>query len=194
MAADMSEKEQGQAGGQPVEDQLLEQETVRGAVKWFDPVKGYGFIVPENGMPDVLLHMSCLRQSGHRATYEGATISVVAVKRAKGYQALKVLELDNSTAVPAALGNGAGAEHSAAPPVKRIEVEGAGDFEPATVKWFNRVKGYGFVNKAPGDPDIFIHMETLRHAGLQTLEPGQTVEVRIGKGPKGLQVAAVRLA
>jgi len=74
---------------------------ISGRVKWFDSVKGYGFIKPSNGVQgDVLLHQSCIRQSGFKVAQEGARVLCDAVHRPKGYQAVRVLELDNSSATP----------------------------------------------------------------------------------------------
>jgi CspA family cold shock protein len=157
---------------------------VAGMVKWFDITKGYGFIKPSHGSQgDILLHQTCVRQSGFRAAYEGATVVCEAVQGPKGLQARRLLSLDNSTATP----------HAATETEKpsRYLAEPRGLAFDATVKWFNRGKGYGFVSRGPNSPDIFVHMETLRRYGIRELRQGQRVRVRAGDGPKGELAAEI---
>jgi cold shock protein len=156
---------------------------VAGVIKWFDVAKGYGFIVPDNGMADVLLHVTCLRRDGYQTAYEGSRVSCEAVAGPKGLQVFRIISMDESTAV-----------HPAQMPPARTHVTVAptSGLERAQVKWFNRLRGFGFLTRGEGTPDIFVHMETLRRFGMAELRPGQFVLVRFGPGPKGLMAAEVR--
>lgn len=155
---------------------------IAGRIKWFDGSKGYGFIVPDNGMPDVLLHVTTLRRDGFQTASEGTRIVCEAAPRAKGLQVLRVLSMDESTAV-----------HPAQVQARtHVHVVPSSGYEICVVKWFNRVRGFGFVSRGDGTEDIFIHMETLRRYGIAELKPGDSLLVRFGDGPKGLMAAEVR--
>jgi CspA family cold shock protein len=156
---------------------------VAGVIKWFDVAKGYGFIVPENGMADVLLHVTCLRRDGYQTAYEGSRVVCEALAGPKGLQVFRIISMDESSAV-----------HPAQMPPARTHVTVAptSGLERAQVKWFNRLRGFGFLTRGEGTPDIFVHMETLRRFGMAELRPGQFVLVRFGPGPKGMMAAEVR--
>jgi CspA family cold shock protein len=156
---------------------------ITGVIKWFDVSKGYGFIVPDNGMPDVLLHVTCLRRDGFQTAYEGARIVAEVLERPKGLQAFRILSMDESSAV----------HPSTLPPARtHVTVTPTSGLERAIVKWFNRLRGFGFLTRGEGTADIFVHMETLRRFGITELRPGQTVLVLFGPGPKGMMAAEVR--
>jgi CspA family cold shock protein len=156
---------------------------VAGAIKWFDVAKGYGFIVPDDGSADILLHVTTLRRCGYQTAQEGARVVCEAQLRAKGLQVFRIVAMDETTAVHPSQSL-AGRTH--------VHVTPVGGYEIAIVKWFNRIKGFGFLTRGEGTEDIFLHMETVRRYGLAELKPGDSVLVRYGDGPKGLMAAEVR--
>ena len=103
MASDGIEQKSAKPGIAP--ESALANETstgvveVAGVIKWFDVAKGYGFIVPDNGMADVLLHVTCLRRDGYQTAYEGSRVACEVLAGPKGLQAFRIISMDESTAV-----------------------------------------------------------------------------------------------
>ena len=125
---------------------------VAGTIKWFDASKGYGFIVPDNGLADVLLHVTCLRAGGFQVAHEGARVHCQVLRRPRGLQAFQILSMDESTAV----------HPSQMPQRTHVIVRPESEWERAMVKWFNRVRGFGFLTRGDGTPDVFIRSEERR--------------------------------
>ncbi|MGF1502930.1 MAG: cold-shock protein [Paracoccaceae bacterium] len=162
---------------------------VTGRVKWYDVVKGYGFVVPDAGGPDVMVHASCVRAFGKMGLAENAQVKLTAARGERGLQASELLEVDEPEPEHGANGFG---EASRPTDFLGPNVE-AGPLVPARVKWFDKQKGFGFVNVF-GDPeDVFVHMETVRRCGFQDLASGEGMACRTFRGPRGLMVAELRL-
>ncbi len=156
---------------------------LRGHVKWFDPAKGFGFVVSDTGGPDVLLHANVLRNFGQSSVADGSAIEVIATETERGMQAVEVV----SITPPAA---------TSTPPLSDLAdidpaVLAATPVVPARVKWFDKAKGFGFANVFGYDDDVFIHIEVLRRSGLADLQPGEAVAIRVIDGKRGKMATEV---
>lgn len=155
--------------------------TITGIVKWFDPGKGFGFVVSDEGGPDILLHANVLRNFGQSSVADQAIVEIVVQKTERGFQTVEILHID---APEGAIPEGVD-EYS------DYDLDDAGELEPARVKWFDKAKGFGFANVFGSPDDVFIHVEVLRRSGLADLQAGEAICVRVIAGYRGQMAALV---
>ncbi|MCO6381640.1 MAG: cold shock domain-containing protein [Vannielia sp.] len=156
---------------------------VRGRVKWFDPAKGFGFVIADEGGPDILLHANVLRNFGQSSVADGAGIEISTQDTNRGQQAVEVFAIDPP-------------EPGDAPPLDDVaaldpEELAALPMEPARVKWFDKGKGFGFANVFRRPEDIFVHIEVLRRSGLADLQPGEAICLKVVEGRRGRMATQV---
>lgn len=156
---------------------------VVGRVKWFDPAKGFGFVVAAEGGPDILLHSNVLRNYGQNSVADNARITIIAQETPRGVQAVEVLGIEPPDDEDAPML--ADFEH--------VDPDLIADapLEPARVKWFDKSKGFGFANVFGKAEDVFLHVEVLRRSGLADLQPGEALAIRVIDGKRGRMAAEV---
>nr|WP_224823574.1 cold shock protein [Cognatishimia sp. MH4019] len=156
---------------------------VQGVVKWFDPAKGFGFILSDAGGPDILIHANVLRNYGQSSVADGSEIEVHVQHTDRGVQATEVITIRAPEGtVKAPLED---FQHFNEAELKDIP------WQPARVKWFDKAKGFGFANAFGSAEDVFVHVEVLRLSGLADLQPGEAIAMRVVDGRRGKMAAEV---
>src|SRR6185437_7165661 len=162
---------------------------VGAVVKWFNPDKGFGFVELSDGAGDAFLHASVLGRSGITTVQPGETLEIRVAPGQRGPQVTEVISVDSSTATPPSARPRPSFRADAGP-----QSFGASVQETGTVKWYNAMKGFGFIVRDGGGKDVFIHASALQRAGLTGLNEGQRVVVDIAEGRKGPEAVGIRLA
>jgi len=185
-----------------------------GTVKWFNATKGFGFIQPEDGGPDVFVHVSAVERAGLSALNEGDQVAFeLEQDRRSGKTSAGGLQV-LSAAPPGAggaprgggfgggggfgapRGGGGGRSFDREPRGGGFGGGGGGTGgEPGagTVKWFNSTKGFGFIQPEDGGEDVFVHISAVERAGLNGLQEGERVSYRAEPNPRTGKMSVVRL-
>lgn len=172
------------AGPQPEEATEM---PVRGQVKWFNPTKRFGFVELSDGAGDAFLHATVLSRLGISTVQPGETLELRVAPGERGLVVTEVIGVDSSTAVASKR------LRTNFPSADDRTVTEPSVQETGTVKWYNAVKGFGFIVRDGGGKDIFVHASALQRAGIGSLNEGQRVVVGIVEGRKGPEAGSIRL-
>ena len=166
----------GGAGGGGMPPQVVGEG--KGTVKFFNPQKGFGFIVRDDGGEDVFVHISAVEQAGLTDLADGQPLEFTLVDRGGRISATN-LRIDGE---PMAV------ERAERAPQRQL----TGEKATGTVKFFNSMKGFGFIQRDDGQPDAFVHISAVERAGIPTLNEGDRLEFEIEVDRRG-KFAAVNL-
>jgi len=173
-------------GYAPQSDGPVEQAKV--TVKWFNLIKGFGFVAPENGGQDAFLHVSVVNRAGLQKVDEGQELMVTLGRGQRGNQVMEITQVLG--AAPARQGGYQGRPQFQ----QRQESSGGPETEiTGAVKWFRPEKGFGFLQADDGDRDVFLHVSVLRDIGLTSIQPGQKVRARVRSSNKGREATALEV-
>lgn len=156
---------------------MTEDSVVVGVVKWFDLAKGFGFVVAEGVSEDILLHANVVREAGRTSVAAGDQVEVTTAQTPRGVQATQLLSVTEVSSVDQG-------DHPMTPSVDE-------DIKPARLKWFDKSKGYGFLNAFGESEDIFVHVDTMRVGGMMEAIVGEAMCVVVAHGAKGASATAV---
>ncbi len=158
---------------------MMERWTIVGEVKWFNVARGFGFVVSDQVEEDILLHANILRNFGQNSISEGTRIEFEVQNSERGLQATRIMAILRSDASGKQSGSGS-SDHPAE------------SFLPARVKWFDPLRGFGFLNIYGDTRDIFVHIDVLRNSSMSELQPGEAISLRLGEGRRGLVAEEIR--
>jgi len=173
----------GAGGGMP--PQVVGE--AKGIVKFFNPQKGFGFIVRDDGGEDVFVHISAVEQAGLTDLADGQPLEFTLVDRGGRISATNLRIEGEPMAVERSGGGGGGAAGDRGP-----QRQLTGEKASGTVKFFNAMKGFGFIQRDDGQPDAFVHISAVERAGIPTLNEGDRLEFEIEVDRRG-KYAAVNL-
>jgi len=157
----------------------------KGVVKFFNPQKGFGFIVRDDGGEDVFVHISAVEQAGLTDLADGQPLEFTLVDRGGRVSATNLRIEGEPMAVERSSGGGGG---GAGGPQRQL----TGEKASGTVKFFNAMKGFGFIQRDDGQPDAFVHISAVERAGMPTLNEGDRLEFELEVDRRG-KYAAVNL-
>ncbi len=190
----------GGGGGRGMPPQVVGEGT--GVVKFFNAQKGFGFVVRDDGGEDVFVHISAVEQAGMVALAEGQPLGFTLVDRGGRISATD-LKIDGEPM--AVTDRGPPRDRDAGPGAPRggdrdrdggaggAQRQLTGEKATGTVKFFNAMKGFGFIQRDDGQPDAFVHISAVERAGMSTLNEGDKLEFELEVDRRG-KYAAVNLS
>jgi CspA family cold shock protein len=147
----------------------------KGVVKFFNPQKGFGFIVRDDGGEDVFVHISAVEQAGLTDLADGQPLEFTLVDRGGRISATNIRIEGEPMPV----------ERAERGPQRQL----TGEKAQGTVKFFNAMKGFGFIQRDDGQPDAFVHISAVERAGLPTLNEGDRLSFELEVDRRGKHAA-----
>jgi len=153
-------------------------ERIETSVKWYNPAKGYGFLIRDTDPTDIMIHFSVLDAVGCPYITEGDRVICDIGPGKHGLQVVRVREVRFCSPEPRSLADFFDSKATSFDPASLEELEG-------TVKWYNSKKGYGFIYPDDGRAEVFLHASVVHAAGCKSLMPGVRVLIKVFSSERG---------